>query len=191
MTAPWTHLDTAPHPEHDIILVDTEDRPLGTGLKTPVHEQALLHRAFSVFIVNSQGQWLLQQRAAGKYHSPMLWTNACCSHPMPGETVQEAAVRRLQEELGIAPSLEYLGALLYHTDFDNGLAEHEYDHLLWAVTDGPFQPDPDEVAALRWIEPAALRRELAERPEHFTFWFRAIMAGHANGPGVDRLHNGV
>ena len=121
----------------------------------------MLHRAFSVFVVNSQGQWLLQQRAAGKYHSPMLWTNACCSHPKPGETVQEAAIRRLQEELGIAPPLEYLGALLYHTDFDNGLAEHEYDHLLWAVTDGPFQPNLDEVAALRWIEPEALRRELA------------------------------
>ncbi len=189
MTASWTRLDTAPHSDHDIILVDTEDRPIGTGLKTPVHEEALLHRAFSVFVVNSQGQWLLQQRATGKYHSPMLWTNACCSHPKPGETVQEAATRRLQEELGISPPLEYLGALLYHTDFDNGLAEHEYDHLLWAVTDGPFKPDPDEVAALRWIEPEALRRELAEQPEHFTFWFRAIMAGHATGPGVDRLHN--
>jgi isopentenyl-diphosphate delta-isomerase len=191
MTLSWTRRDTEPHPEHDIILVDAEDRPLGTGAKTPVHEQALLHRAFSVFVVNQEGHWLLQQRAADKYHSPLLWTNACCSHPKPGETVLEAAARRLHEELGIAPPLEHLGALVYHTDFDNGLAEHEYDHLLWAVTDGPFHPNPEEVAALRWIEPKALQNELAETPEHFTFWFRAIMAGHATGPGVDRLHNGA
>lgn len=188
MTASWTRRDTKPHSDHDIILVDTEDRPIGTGLKTPVHEQALLHRAFSVFVVNTQGQWLLQQRAADKYHSALLWTNACCSHPKPGETVQEAASRRLREELGIAPQLEYLGSLLYRTDFDNGLAEHEFDHLLWAVTDGPFEPNPDEVAALRWIEPRELQRELAENPDHFTFWFRAVMAGHATGPGVERLH---
>jgi isopentenyl-diphosphate delta-isomerase len=190
MTASWTQRDTVPHPEHDIILVDSEDKPLGTGSKAPVHERALLHRAFSVFVVSTQGQWLLQQRAAGKYHSPLLWTNACCSHPKPGETIEEAAARRLQEELGIAPPLEYLGSLLYHTDFDNGLAEHEFDHLLWAVTDGPFEPNPDEVADLRWIEPHELQRELAETPEHFTFWFRAVMAGHATGPGVERLHPG-
>lgn len=97
----------------------------------------------------------------------------------------EAASRRIAEELGIEPRLEYLGHLVYHTDFDNGLCEHEYDHLLWAVYDGSFDPNPAEVAALRWVEPAQLRQELASEPDQFTFWFRAIMAGQASGPGIE------
>jgi isopentenyl-diphosphate Delta-isomerase len=181
--------DTAQHPEHDIILVDEQDRPVGTGLKAAVHAEGRLHRAFSVFIVNSRGEWLLQQRAVGKYHSPCLWTNALCSHPRPGETVAEGAARRLREELGVAAQLLHLGHLVYHTDFDNGLCEHEFDHLFLAEHEGPFRPDPDEVAELRWVAPDVLRAELAACPERFTFWFRAIMAGHARGPGVHRLFN--
>ncbi len=171
----------------DIVVVNERDQPLGTASKADAHAQGLLHRAFSVFIVNGGGEWLLQQRAAGKYHSPLLWSNALCSHPRPGEAAAEGAARRLVEELGVTAPLEYLGHLVYHTAFENGLCEHEYDHLFLAQHDGPFQPDPEEVAAVRWVTPAGLRAELASHPERFTFWFRAIMAGQAEGPGVHRL----
>ena len=183
----WTRRDTQSNPPDDIILVDEHDRPLGTGQKNQVHQAGLLHRAFSIFIVNSQGEWLLQQRAADKYHSSELWSNACCSHPRPGESVQEAAGRRLTEELGVRVELEHLGHLVYRTNFEDGLEEHEFDHLFWAVYDGPFAPDPAEVADLRWIAPQQLREELKSAPEKFTFWFREVMAGQATGPGVEKL----
>lgn len=183
----WTRQDTAPHRKHDIILVDARDRPVGTGLKEPVHRQGLLHRAFSVFLVDRGGRWLLQQRAAGKYHSPLLWANACCGHPLPGETVREAGARRLREELGVEAPLEHLGHLVYKSALENGRWEHEFDHVLLGVYGGPFAPDPAEVAALRWVAPASLHEELADRPERFAVWFRTIVAGQATGAGMSRL----
>ena len=187
MALPWLIDDTEDDGFHDIILVDEEDRAVGLGMKTEVHQEGELHRAFSVFIVNQQGEWLLQQRAIDKYHSSCLWSNACCSHPRPGENVYEAAKRRVTEELGVDVELEYLGHLIYRTQFEDGLWEHEYDHLFRAVYDGPFAPNSTEVNALRWIEPEQLREELESTPEQFTFWFRAVMDGKAIGGGVEKI----
>lgn len=179
--------DTTPHPSHDIILVDALDRPTGTGLKLPVHEQGLLHRAFSVLLVDREGSWLLQQRAATKYHSPLLWANACCGHPRPGETVGEGATRRLGEEIGVRAPLRPVGSLVYRVAVDNGLIEHEYDHLLVGTYDGAFTLAPDEVAAVRWISLDDLRAEADACPESFAAWFRVIMDGGATGAGIVRL----
>src|SRR6188768_1448075 len=117
----------------DIILVDEQDRPTGTMGKMEVHEKALLHRAFSVFIFNDCGEMLLQQRAVKKYHSAGLWTNACCSHPRPGEDTLLAAQKRLQEELGFTTSLEKAFAFIYKASFENGLTEYEFDHVFTGV----------------------------------------------------------
>src|ERR1700748_433460 len=115
--------------QEEVILVNEYDVPLGSMEKLEAHQKALLHRAFSVFIFNGKGEMLLQQRAKGKYHSPGLWTNACCSHPRPGEDTQAAALRRLHEELGFATELEKCFAFTYRTAFDNGLTEFEFDHV--------------------------------------------------------------
>ena len=113
----------------EVILVNEQDEQTGTIEKMEAHRKALLHRAFSVFIFNGKGEMLLQQRAMGKYHSPGLWTNACCSHPRPGEEVETAAFRRLKEEMGIETSLKKIFDFIYRTEFDNGLTEYEFDHV--------------------------------------------------------------
>ncbi|MFT4022708.1 MAG: isopentenyl-diphosphate Delta-isomerase [Flavihumibacter sp.] len=120
-----------------VVLVDNDDREVGTMEKMEAHRQAKLHRAFSVFIFDSRGRMLLQQRAFGKYHSGGLWTNACCSHPFPGEAVEDAARRRLKEELGFTVPLTHLFSFIYKAPFDNGLTEHEYD-VLQVLTRGPW-----------------------------------------------------
>jgi isopentenyl-diphosphate delta-isomerase len=179
--------DTAPHSKHDIILVDAFDRPAGTGLKLPVHREGRLHRAFSIFLVRSDGSWLLQQRAATKYHSPLLWANACCGHPRPGETVVAGAIRRLSEELGICVELKQVGTLVYRATLDHDLVEHEYDHLLAGAFDGACFPAPDEVAAVRWVTLTDLRAEVDASPERFTAWLRATLRGEARGVDVEHL----
>ena len=130
----------------DIILVNEEDVQVGTMEKMEVHERGLLHRAFSVFIFNKAGEMLLQQRALSKYHSGGLWTNACCSHPRPGEKTEDAAARRLFEELGFGTELRFAFSFTYKAAFDNGLTEHEFDHVFVGHFDGPLRPDPKEVA---------------------------------------------
>lgn len=158
-----------------VVLVNERDEETGTAEKLRVHEQGLLHRAISVFIYNPKGELLLQQRAGGKYHSAGLWTNTCCSHPRPGETTLAAAERRLREEMGISAKLKHAGALLYRAEFNNGLIEHEYDHLFTGISDEAPSPDPDEVQAYRWISPQELQQWLHTAPEEFTYWFRLII----------------
>jgi isopentenyl-diphosphate delta-isomerase len=159
-----------------VILVDEHDRPTGTMGKMEAHEKGVLHRAFSAFVINNQGEWLMQQRAFSKYHSPGLWTNACCSHPAPGETVQEAAVRRMQEELGIAiEAPETLFTFQYQVEFNNGLFEHELDHvLLCRLPAQEFNLNEEEVASVNWLSSTAIAEQLEQHPEHFTHWFRLV-----------------
>ena len=131
-----------------MILVNERDEQTGTIEKMEAHRKALLHRAFSIFIFNTKGEMLLQQRAMGKYHSPGLWTNTCCSHPRPGEDVEAAAGRRLKEEMGIDTPLHKIFDFIYRTEFDNGLTEFEFDHVYTGVYNGQLNPDRQEVTGL-------------------------------------------
>lgn len=160
----------------EVILVDTDDRPLGAASKTAAHASGQLHRAFSVIVYNSDGRILLQQRARSKYHSGGLWSNTCCSHPRPGEDTEAAAHRRLVEEMGFDCRLDPVHAFVYRAEFDNGLVEHEYDHVFIGRSDTEPRHDPDEVDAWRWIHPAELAREAANRPDRFTAWFLKCLA---------------
>ena len=161
-----------------VILVNTADQPVGRMEKFEAHQRGLLHRAFSVFLFNERGETLLQQRAAGKYHSPLLWTNSCCSHQREGESNLEAATRRLHEELGIDPSqiseLKDSFHFIYRAEFDNGLTEHELDHVILGRFDGSVSLNTEEVEAVRWISMPDLTREMDAHPEQFTVWFQII-----------------
>ena len=163
--------------EEQVILVDEHDRELGAMEKLAAHERGgTRHRAFSVFIVDGRGRWLLQRRAAGKYHFPGLWTNACCSHPRPGEGTEAAAHRRLREELGFDCTLTERFQFEYKaTSEAEGLTEHELDHVFTGVHGGELRPDPEEVGGTRWVEPAELEGEVREHPERFTPWFKLAL----------------
>jgi len=165
---------------NQVILVDKNDHEIGVAEKLAAHEQNLLHRAFSVFIFrdSSERQLLLQQRALSKYHCAGLWTNTCCSHPQPGETVVAAGERRLLEELGFkAPPLIEMGWFHYNAHFDNGLAENENDHVLvgTVLPDVQIVPNPEEIHAYRWVRLDEVRQELASEPEKFTPWFKEAL----------------
>ncbi|RYZ19287.1 MAG: isopentenyl-diphosphate Delta-isomerase [Chitinophagaceae bacterium] len=160
--------------EPQVVLVNERDEPQGTAGKMEAHERGLLHRALSVFLFDSEGRMLLQQRAAGKYHGAGLWSNTCCSHPAPGEEPLAAAQRRLREELGIDADLQPAFAFSYRAEVENGLIEHEYDHVFTGQYEGPFALNPEEVAAVRYLGRAELERELSDSPERFTQWFRMI-----------------
>ncbi len=148
--------------------------------KMEVHQKGLLHLAFSVLIYDGAGRMLIHRRADEKYHSGGLWTNACCGHPYPQEEVQAAAERRLVEEMGISAALSPTFRFHYTADMENGLIENELDQVFEAVYEGPILPNPAEVSAYRWIHLDDLYREVAEKPEAFTYWFKAILA-HQNG----------
>ena len=135
--------------EEFVILVDEKDNQLGLMPKMEAHEKAVLHRAFSVFIFNSKGELMLQQRAAHKYHSPLLWTNTCCSHQRDGETNIEAGERRLVEEMGFKTNLKEIFSFVYKAPFDNGLTEHELDHVMVGYFDGLPEINPEEVASFK------------------------------------------
>lgn len=154
-----------------VILVNEKDEPVGTMEKLEAHQKGLLHRAFSVFVVNAKGDMLLQQRALNKYHSGGLWTNTCCSHPLPGENILAAAHRRLQEEMGFDCDLKEVFSFTYRAALDNGLTEHEFDHVFLGVYDGAITPDTEEVLAHRFLPVSAIRRLLTEEPDTFTHWF--------------------
>ena len=154
-----------------MILVNENDIPLGTMEKIEAHRKALLHRAFSVFIFNRKGEMLLQQRAPEKYHSAGLWTNACCSHPRPGEDTCEAAKRRLCEELGFSAPLKKIFDFTYRSEFDNGLTEFEFDHVYSGIYDGAICPNPMEVSDYGYQSLDNIRANLELYPHQFTSWF--------------------
>lgn len=155
-----------------VILVDKNDRQIGTEGKIETHQKGFLHRAFSAFVFNSKGELLLQKRAEGKYHSSSLWTNTCCSHPAPSESVKEAAERRLWEEMGIKAELSEVSSFIYKTSFGNGLTEHEFNHILIGKFDGDPKPDPSEVSDWKWEDPKITLGDLEKNPQNYTYWFR-------------------
>ncbi|HEX8316237.1 MAG TPA: isopentenyl-diphosphate Delta-isomerase [Flavisolibacter sp.] len=158
--------------KQEVILVTTEDEEIGVMEKMEAHRQGLLHRAFSVFIFDREGKMLLQQRAPQKYHGGLLWTNACCSHPFPGESVEDAAERRLNEELGFVTSLKKIFAFTYKADVENNLVEHEYDHVFAGEYDGEIKPNSEEVAAFAYHSMEEIGLLIEEKPAAFTTWFK-------------------
>jgi len=159
----------------EVVLVDAADRQIGTAPKLDAHRRGVLHRAFSVFIHDGEGNLLLQKRHPAKYHSGGLWTNTCCGHPRPGEDVGAGARRRLMEEMGIACALAPLGTLTYRADVGGGLIEHELVHLFAGVYGGEVHPHALEAEDYAWRPLGALRREAAGEPERFTAWFRRYL----------------
>lgn len=160
----------------EVILVNEKDEPVGTMEKLQAHQEGRLHRAFSVFIINKNKQLLLQQRASHKYHSAGLWSNACCSHPTPNESIQEAAVRRVREELGICVSnLTNIFSFEYKAALENNLTEHELDHVLLAHYDGEPAINEEEVSDWKYFSLAEIKKMLHLQPEQFTVWFKLIM----------------
>lgn len=158
--------------EEKVVLVNELDELIGVENKTRAHLLGALHRAFSVFIINADGQLLLQKRAQTKYHSKGLWSNTCCGHPRLGETIEQASRRRLWEEMGIHSDLRKLFEFIYRANVDEGLIEHEYDHILIGWFDGVPQPDPDEVAEWKWADLKIVTVDLKAHPERYTYWFR-------------------
>ena len=160
--------------EEQVILVDTNDNKIGLMPKMEAHEKALLHRAFSVFIFNDKRELMLQQRAADKYHSPLLWTNTCCSHQRDGETNLEAGKRRLQEEMGFATELKEVFWFVYKAPFDNGLTEHELDHVMVGEFNGEPKINKEEVASYKWMTLEEVKVDMELNPEIYTEWFKII-----------------
>jgi isopentenyl-diphosphate delta-isomerase len=160
--------------ETKVILVDQNDIQTGISEKLEAHHKGLLHRAVSVFIVNSQGDWLIQRRAFDKYHSNGLWTNACCTHPLPGESVFDAAKRRLKEEMGIICNVTWLFSFIYKEKLDNELTEHELDHIFFGMTDSDPVINTSEVEAWKRISFDQIQKDVKQNPDIFTFWFREI-----------------
>ncbi|TNE54512.1 MAG: isopentenyl-diphosphate Delta-isomerase [Bacteroidetes bacterium] len=166
--------------EEQLILVDREDREIGTMPKMEAHRKGLLHRAFSVFVFNERDELLIHQRAKGKYHSPGLWTNTCCSHPRKSEGTKEAAKRRLMEEMGFECELKQGFSFIYRADLGNGLIEHELDHVFVGRWNGVPAPNAEEVAQVRWLKIPELLDEIQEEPERYTYWFREILGKYRN-----------
>ena len=160
--------------EEQVILVNENDEQIGLMPKMEAHEKAVLHRAFSVFIFNSNNELMLQQRAAHKYHSPLLWTNTCCSHQRDGETNINAGTRRLQEEMGFTTSLKETTSFIYKAPFDNGLTEHELDHIMIGYYEQAPVINPDEVEDWKWMPLEDVRTDIAAQPELYTAWFKII-----------------
>lgn len=167
--------------EH-VILVDESDRPIGSMEKMLAHREGKLHRAFSIFIFNSEGELLIHQRAADKYHSGSLWTNTCCSHPRQGEETIAAAHRRLREEMGMVCNLEPLLTFIYKAELDHDLIEHELDHVFIGHSDTAPEPNPAEVAAYRYVPMAEIKTGIEQSPDDYTAWFKIIF---------DRVHEHV
>ena len=160
--------------EEMVILVNDRNEQIGLMPKMEAHEKALLHRAFSVFIFNDKKELMLQQRALDKYHSPGLWTNTCCSHQRDGETNIEAGKRRLMEEMGFVTELEESISFIYKAPFDNGLTEHEYDHVLLGNYNDNPEINPEEVASWKWMAVDKVKEDIEKQPELYTEWFKII-----------------
>jgi isopentenyl-diphosphate delta-isomerase len=159
--------------EH-VILVDENDQQIGLMEKIEAHEKALLHRAFSVFVFNEKGELMLQQRAASKYHSPLLWTNTCCSHQREGESNVKAGRRRLQEEMGFVTDIIEVFSFIYKAPFDNGLTEHEFDHVMIGRYDATPILNEEEAEAYKWMKMEDVKKDIEENPAIYTAWFKII-----------------
>ena len=160
----------------EIILVDEKDNETGSMEKLKAHENGgTLHRAFSIFVFNSGGKMLVQKRAAGKYHCAGLWTNTCCSHQNPGETLEEAVHRKLKQEMGFDTELREILKFIYRAEFDNGLTEHELDHVFVGIHDGEVSPVPEEAEDYKWADVKQLREDVSRNPEKYTPWFKIVL----------------
>ena len=160
--------------EEKVILVDVYDNSIGNMSKIEAHEKGILHRAFSVFILNEKGHLMLQQRALNKYHSPGLWTNTCCSHQREGEGNIDAGKRRLKEEMGFIVPMKTLFSFIYKAPFDNGLTEHELDHVLLGYYNHEPIINRKEVAAWKWVDLDQIASEIKDTPQLYTVWFKII-----------------
>ena len=154
-----------------VVLVDEQDNAIGTMEKQQAHVEGVLHRAFSIFIFNSEKKLLLQKRASSKYHCGGLWTNTCCSHPRENETVLDAANRRLEEEMGMSCNLQSIFSFVYKAEFENGLTEHEFDHVFFGESNSTPTINLEEVEDFRYVGMEELQIEINENPTHFTPWF--------------------
>lgn len=166
--------------EELVILVNENDQQIGLMPKMEAHEKGLLHRAFSVFVFNNNNELLLQQRAADKYHSPLLWTNTCCSHQRNGESNIEAGKRRLQEEMGFVCELKEVTSFMYKAPFDNGLTEHEFDHVMVGYYNEQPVINKQEVENYKWMELTAVKDDINENPQNYTAWFKIIFEKYYN-----------
>ena len=166
--------------EEHVILVNEKDQEIGLMPKLEAHQKAVLHRAFSVFIFNSENELMLQQRASDKYHSPNLWTNTCCSHQRSGESNIQAGTRRLYEEMGFTTSLKEITSFIYKAPFDNGLTEHELDHIMV----GYYNEDPvinsEEVEDWKWMKIEDVKKDISLNPDLYTAWFKIIFKNFYN-----------
>jgi len=156
----------------EVTLVDENDNEVGTGNKIKTHQEGKLHRAFSIFVFNSKGQLLIQKRAKSKYHSGSLWSNTCCSHPKPRESLKKAVHRRLKEEMGFDCELEEIFSFIYKTKLDNNLFEHEYDHVFIGNFDNEPTPNPKEVDEWKWVDLEVLKKDILENPENYSYWLK-------------------
>ena len=166
--------------EEKVILVNELDEQIGLMDKLEAHQKALLHRAFSVFIFNDKGETMIQKRALHKYHSPGLWTNTCCSHQREGESNIEAGMRRLQEEMGFVTELEEVVSFIYKAPFDNGLTEHEYDHVLIGNYSDVPNINKDEVADWKWMRLDDIKKDIEKNSDIYTEWFKIIFSKFYN-----------
>ncbi len=161
----------------EVILVTENDEQIGAMEKLEAHKKGLLHRAFSVFIFNKKGEMLLHKRAAAKYHNGGLWTNACCSHPMPGEVIIDAAKRRLYEEMGFTVSVSHAFSFTYKATFDNGLTEYEFDHVFAGIHDGEIKFNTSEVSDYCYKSIEDIESSLITHPQNYTEWFKLALPG--------------
>ena len=161
-------------PKTKIILVDENDNKIGIGEKLKVHRDGKLHRAFSILIFNSKGEILIQQRAATKYHSPNLWSNTCCSHPKPNETLKKAVKRRLKEEMGIKSDLKEVFSFIYKVKLGN-LIEHEFNHVFIGRFNGNPKPNKEEIKDWKWVNLKELQKDVKENPQKYAYWFKIIL----------------
>lgn len=166
--------------EEQVILVNSKDEQIGLMPKMEAHEKALLHRAFSVFIFNTKNELLLQQRASHKYHSPNLWTNTCCSHQREGESNVEAGKRRLFEEMGFNCEIKEIFNFIYQAPFDNGLTEHELDHVMIGYYNENPLINKEEVADYCWMKIDDIKQDIAQNPKKYTVWFKIIFKEYLN-----------
>ena len=160
--------------EEEVILVNEYDEQIGLMPKMEAHEKAVLHRAFSVFVFNTKNELMLQQRAAHKYHSPLLWTNTCCSHQRDGESNIEAGTRRLKEEMGFTTDLKETTSFIYKAPFDNGLTEHELDHIMLGYYENEPIINKQEVEDWKWMPLEDVKHDINVHPEQYTAWFKII-----------------